>query len=57
LEKLTNQQYRFICEILWGGAPVDRLWAEQTNIFVINAPKILKEYPLLDKSFNEKYKK
>lgn len=22
--KLTNQQYKFVCEILWGGAPVEK---------------------------------
>ena len=48
--RLTNQQFKFVCEILWGGVPVDKEWAEQTSIFISNAPIILKRYPLLDKS-------
>lgn len=56
MEKLSKQQYKFICEILWGGTPVDRDWAEQTFLFQTNAQKILDEYPALDKSFFEKHK-
>ncbi len=51
--KLTNQQYKFICELLWGGPPVDRDWAEGTKLFEAEAPKILEKYPMLDKSFFE----
>ena len=51
--KLTNQQYRFVCELLWGGAPVDRAWAEGTLLFQKQAPVILEKYPMLDKSFFE----
>jgi len=53
MEKLTNQQYRFICELIWGGAPIDRSWAEGTNIFKQRASEILDKYPMLDKSFFE----
>jgi len=49
--KLTGAQYKFICELLWGGVPVDRSWAEETKIFQTNAPIILAQYPMLDKSF------
>jgi len=56
-EKLTNQQYKFICELLWGGSPVDRSWAEGTKLFELEAPKILEKYPMLDKSFFEQGKK
>jgi len=52
-EKLTNQQYRFICELLWGGPPVDRDWGEGTNLFKQESIKILEKYPMLDKSFFE----
>ena len=55
--KLTSQQYKFVCELIWGGPPVDRAWAEGTKLFQTNAPLILKEYPMLDKSFFEKHKK
>jgi hypothetical protein len=55
--KLTNQQYKFICEILWGGVPVDRIWAEDSKLFIESAPKILEKYPYLDKSFFDDYKK
>ena len=48
--KLSNQQYRFVCEMLWGGVPVDKTWAEETAIFKANAARIIQEYPLLDKS-------
>ena len=51
--KYTNQQYKFICEILWGSVPIDRAWAEGTNLFKSEAPKILGDYPMLDKSFFE----
>lgn len=53
--KLTNQQYKFVCELIWGTVPVDRTWAEGTNLFKEKAPKILEEYPMLDKSFFEKH--
>ncbi len=49
--KYSNQQYKFICEILWGGSPIDRIWAEGTNLFKAQADKILEKYPMLDKSF------
>lgn len=49
--KLTNKEYVFVCELIWGGAPVDRVWAEETPIFKEKAPKILKQFPKLDKSF------
>ena len=49
--KLTNKEYVFVCELLWGGAPVDREWAEETPMFKEKAPKILKQFPKLDKSF------
>lgn len=52
-KKLTNQQYKFICELLWGGAPVDRDWAESTKLFEKEAPIILAKYPELNKSFYE----
>jgi hypothetical protein len=51
--KLTNQQYKFVCELLWGGVPVDRIWAEETRLFKQEAPIILEKYPMLDKSFFE----
>lgn len=53
--KLSNQQYKFVCELIWGGSPVDRDWAEGTKIFQTNAPLILEKYPMLDKSFFEKH--
>ena len=52
--KYSNQQYKFICEMLWGGVPVDRNWAEGTNLFKSEANKILEKYPMLDKSFFKK---
>ena len=57
MNKLSNQQYRFICELIWGGAPVDRNWAEGTKLFQQECPKLLAEYPMLDKSFFEKHKR
>lgn len=52
---LTNQQYKFVCELLWGGVPVERVWAEETTMFKSNVSKILEGYPMLDKSFFEKH--
>ncbi len=56
LNKLTNQQYKFVCELLWGGVPVDKQWATGTNLFKENVTKILEKYPMLDKSFFEIHK-
>lgn len=53
MDKLTNQQYKFICELLWGHVPIDKTWATGTKLFQIEAPKILERYPQLDKSFYE----
>jgi hypothetical protein len=52
-KKLSNQEYKFVCQILWGSVPIDREWAEGTKLFEIEAPKILAKYPMLDKSFFE----
>ena len=51
--KLSKQQYKFICELIWGCVPIDKSWAEESSIFKQNAPVILKKYPMLDKSFFE----
>jgi hypothetical protein len=53
MEKITDKQYKFICQLLWGGAPTDKDWAMQTKKFEEEAPKILEKYPMLDKSFFE----
>ena len=53
MDKITDKQYRFICQILWGGYPVDKDQAIQTKKFEDEAPKILDKYPMLDKSFFE----
>lgn len=52
----SAKEYKFICELIWGGAPVERKWAEETSIFKDNAPKILAQYPKLDISFFEQHK-
>ena len=54
--KLSTQQFKFICELLWGGVPVDRNLAEESALFKTEAPKILEKYPMLDKSFFEIHK-
>lgn len=54
MEKITSQQYRFICELIWGGVPIDKIWAMETSLFKNNAARILNEYPMLDKSFFQK---
>lgn len=56
-QKYSKQQYDFICSLIWGGSPVDRNWAEETSLFKTRAPEIIAEYPMLDKSFNEKIEK
>lgn len=56
-EGLSKQQFKFICELLWGGVPVDRVQAEESSMFKMNAQRILEEYPQLDKSFYEKHSK
>ena len=55
---LTNQQYRFCCELIWGCVPTDKNWALGTPIFQAKAGQLLKQYPQLDKSLLEiKWKK
>lgn len=49
----SNQQYKFISNIIWGCVPVDRKWAEGTIFFKTEAPKVLERYPMLDKSLYE----
>lgn len=51
--KYTKQQYDFVCSMIWGSSPVDRNWAEGTNVFQTTAPKLLSKYPKLDISFHE----
>ena len=45
-----NKEYKFIAELLWGGVPVDRIWAEGTKLFQTEYKSILEKYPLLNKS-------
>ncbi len=47
------KEYKFICELIWGGVSLDRKLAEETALFKEQAPKILKRYPKLDISFFE----
>lgn len=54
MKELTNKEFKFVCELIWGGVPVDRKWAEETAIFKEKAPKLLEKYPLLDYSFFKK---
>jgi hypothetical protein len=56
MDKLTEKQYRFICELIWGSSPIDKEWAMLTPIFKEKAPKILERYPKLDVSFHEECK-
>jgi len=57
MEKLTDKQMRFVCELIWGSIPadknykMDRDWIEKTPIFNQRASEILEKYPMLDKSF------
>lgn len=48
--KLTKSQYKFVSEMLWGGEPIDRAWAEETSIFKSNYEEILRKYPMLDRT-------
>lgn len=48
----NEQEYVFVCELLWGCIP-DRAWAEKTELFIQESPKILNRYPKLDISFFE----
>ena len=55
--RYSAKEYNFICRMIWGGAPVDRKWAEGTKLFESEAPKILEKYPMLDKSLHEEWEK
>ena len=54
MEKITSKQYNFICELLWGVAPIDKDCAMSTKKFQEDGIKILEKYPQLDKSFFNK---
>ncbi len=54
---MNNQEYKFVCEILWGGVPIDKEWAVATPIFIKESSKILLQYPLLDRSFFMEHEK
>lgn len=54
MKTYTNQEFKFICELIWGGVPVDKNWVYQSELFKNNADKILDNYPMLDKSFFNK---
>lgn len=47
----SNAQFKFVCELLWGGVPVNRAEAEESTYFKSNVQLILDRYPSLDKSF------
>jgi len=51
--KHTKQQYDFVCSLLWGASPVDRLAAEESTMYKTNARILLAKYPKLDISFFE----
>lgn len=51
MEKLSNQQYKFVCELIWGHVPIDRIWAEESSLFKEKVTKLLLQFPYLDKSF------
>jgi hypothetical protein len=53
--KYTPQQYRFVCELLWGSSPVERHQAEESAMFQSRVNDILDRYPALDKSFFEEH--
>lgn len=50
----TTKEITFICELIWGGVPVDRNWAVDSELFKNKAPEILAKYPMLDKSLLKK---
>lgn len=52
----TTAQYKFVCELIWGGPPVDRQWAEGTKFFQEKVTGLLEQYPMLNKSFFEQHK-
>lgn len=47
---ISNKEYKFVAEMLWGGVPVDKKWAIDTKIFKDNYKEILNKYPKLDGS-------
>lgn len=55
--EISKQQYKFCCELIWGGTLVDRNDAEESALFKDRAPKLLEHYPMLDKSFFEEAKR
>lgn len=36
-----TKEEKFVCEITWGGRPIDSVWAKETGIFKANMNKFL----------------
>lgn len=50
--KYTSKEHIFICELIWGGIPIDKTWAIGTKLYQEMAPKIMAKYPRLDIDFH-----
>ncbi len=55
--KINKKEYDFICSLIWGGSPVDILWATESKIYTEKSKEILEKYPKLDFDFFEENKK
>lgn len=54
---LNKAQYKFVCELLWGGLPTaPKEQIMESGYFKTGAPILLEKYPQLDKSFFEIHK-
>jgi|LakMenEpi03Aug12_release.lakeMendotaPanAssembly.Ray.scaffolds.fasta_scaffold1021747_2 hypothetical protein len=54
--ELTNKQYTFICELIFGCVPIDKKWVLESQLFKSKVDDILTKYPKLDVSFFEEHK-
>ena len=45
---LSKDQYKFLSEMIWGNVPIERDWAEETNIFKEKSYILIKKYPKFD---------
>ncbi len=52
---LDKYQYEYCAELIWGGVPVEREWAEETKLFLTMYKGILETYdPIKEKEWKAK---
>jgi hypothetical protein len=43
-KKLDKYQWEYCAELIWGGVPLDRLWGEESKLFIQKFPALMENY-------------